>query len=444
MSEHRPVRACVLLVAGLSSCFVGDFLRGQPCHGPDDCEPKFFCVDGFCGEPDDFFGTLVEPLHPGAADRFGTTIALSNDGQMLVIGAPGEDSAAIGIDGPQADNSATDSGAVYVFGRGEPNTWNLQTYVKSPEHGLYFGFGSSLALSGDGSTLAVRTASADSFINDDFDVAALCVLRRAAESWELEHEFLFDATPHSSTTSVALSESGDTLVADTGDNGAIHVFERDGASWSEPSVIWSAHPGALNGAYSVAMANDQMVLALGYPGKVFVLERAGSWVLDGELTSASDGSFGASVAVAADGRMIAVGAPEEDITTTDPTPDLKVDAGAVYVFVEQDPEGWILQSRLEPSNGDDNALFGAAIALSGDSRTLVATAPGTGSVYMYRRDASNAWNEATVIPEARAGSHFGQSIALSGNGQVLAVGAWDELGAAAAEDLGQPGLVHVY
>jgi hypothetical protein len=42
-------------------------------------------------------------------------VALSTDGHVMVVGAHGEDSAAIGINGNQADNSADDSGAAYVF-----------------------------------------------------------------------------------------------------------------------------------------------------------------------------------------------------------------------------------------------------------------------------------------------------------------------------------------
>ena len=42
-------------------------------------------------------------------------MALSGDGQTLVVGARGEDSAATGVNGNQADNSADESGAVYVF-----------------------------------------------------------------------------------------------------------------------------------------------------------------------------------------------------------------------------------------------------------------------------------------------------------------------------------------
>ena len=40
---------------------------------------------------------------------------LSGDSNTLAVGAQREDSSAIGINGNQADNSATDSGAVYVY-----------------------------------------------------------------------------------------------------------------------------------------------------------------------------------------------------------------------------------------------------------------------------------------------------------------------------------------
>jgi hypothetical protein len=46
-------------------------------------------------------------------DRFGWSVAL--DGDTLAVGAPLEGSNATGVEGDQADNSATDSGAVYVF-----------------------------------------------------------------------------------------------------------------------------------------------------------------------------------------------------------------------------------------------------------------------------------------------------------------------------------------
>jgi hypothetical protein len=48
-----------------------------------------------------------------AIDRFGDSVAIAGD--TVVIGALGEDSNATGVNGNQADNSASESGAVYVF-----------------------------------------------------------------------------------------------------------------------------------------------------------------------------------------------------------------------------------------------------------------------------------------------------------------------------------------
>jgi hypothetical protein len=59
----------------------------------------------------------VKASNTGADDRFGASVALSSDGNMLAVGANGEASNATGINGNEADNSASDAGAVYVFTR---------------------------------------------------------------------------------------------------------------------------------------------------------------------------------------------------------------------------------------------------------------------------------------------------------------------------------------
>jgi len=60
-------------------------------------------------------------------------------------------SAATGINGNQNDNSATNSGAVYVFVRfGE--LWQLQAYIKANNTGEDDGFGIAVSLSADGNT----------------------------------------------------------------------------------------------------------------------------------------------------------------------------------------------------------------------------------------------------------------------------------------------------
>jgi hypothetical protein len=50
-------------------------------------------------------------------DEFGSSLSLSGDGSLLAVGAHFEDSAATGSGGDQNDNSAFDSGTVYLFSR---------------------------------------------------------------------------------------------------------------------------------------------------------------------------------------------------------------------------------------------------------------------------------------------------------------------------------------
>ncbi|WP_226648343.1 FG-GAP repeat protein [Microbulbifer variabilis] len=89
-------------------------------------------------------------------DLFGGSVSLSADGRTLAVAAIFEASSAAGINGDQSDNSvvafASSAGAVYVFSRGE-EVWAQQAYVKASNNSLLFG--TSVALSADGHTLAV-------------------------------------------------------------------------------------------------------------------------------------------------------------------------------------------------------------------------------------------------------------------------------------------------
>ncbi len=71
----------------------------------------------------------------------------------LAVGATGEDSAAKGVGGTQADNSAQSAGAAYVFIR-TGTTWSQQAYVKASNAEGGDIFGASVALSSTGDTLA--------------------------------------------------------------------------------------------------------------------------------------------------------------------------------------------------------------------------------------------------------------------------------------------------
>ena len=98
-------------------------------------------------------------------DHFGSSVAVY--GATLVIGAWEEASAATGINGDQADNSAAYAGAAYVFGY-EQGQWSQQAYLKASNSDARDHFGSSVALAGD--TLVVGApdeTSAATGVNGD-------------------------------------------------------------------------------------------------------------------------------------------------------------------------------------------------------------------------------------------------------------------------------------
>jgi FG-GAP repeat protein len=104
---------------------------------------------------------FIKPSNPGKEDWFGSRLQISGDGNTLAVSAQLEDGAAQGINGKQDDNSAQEAGAVYLFGR-TGTQWAQRVYVKSSNNEAFDEFGSSVALSRDGRTMAVGARGEDS------------------------------------------------------------------------------------------------------------------------------------------------------------------------------------------------------------------------------------------------------------------------------------------
>jgi hypothetical protein len=73
-----------------------------------------FTRDGSTWSPNQIYfkGSNTEKF-----DEFGSAVTLSRDGRTMAVGAHFESSGAKGINGNQADNSMSQSGAVYIFTR---------------------------------------------------------------------------------------------------------------------------------------------------------------------------------------------------------------------------------------------------------------------------------------------------------------------------------------
>ena len=404
----------------------------------------------------------VKASNPGQNDHFGSSVVLSRDGNTMAVSAHWEASAATGINGNQNDDSLPEAGAVYVFTR-TGTAWAQQAYIKAsntgrPGRGDVAGdgdqFGFSLALSGDGNTLAVGAISEDSAAqqingnqNDDSaeSTGAVYVFTRTGGTWG-QQAYVKSANGEAGDRfafSVALSFDGNTLAA--------AAFDEDGSGRgiNPPDNNGSANSGAL-----------------------YVFTRqGGSWsqqaYIKGSKGEFSDG-FGFATAMSDDGNTIAVGAGDEACLTpgvdppgcaddTPPGRPANIWVGAAYVFFRSGTT-WTEQAFIKANNAKPYNSFGVRLALSGDGGTLAVTAyledsagqgihppmiqqflqpdylnpwrarrnqaEDSGAAYVFTRSGS-MWTAGAYIKASNTGDgdEFGSSIALSGNGRILVVGA---------------------
>jgi hypothetical protein len=371
-------------------------------------------------------------------DNFGQSVALSADGNTLAVGAYFENSAAKGINGNQADNTAAAAGAVYVFSR-TGSTWQQQAYVKASNTDATDQFGTTVALSADGNTLAVGASdeeSAATGINGDYtdnstaSAGAVYVFIRTGTIWR-QHAYVKASNTGLSDffgSSVALSADGNTL--------AVGAYGEDSAATG------------ING--------DQMDNTASYSGAVYVFSRTEtSWQQQAYIKASNTGAddiFGVPV-LSADGDTLAVGAPYEASAATgvngDQTDNTALYAGAVYVF-SRTGTNWQQQAYLKASNTEADDHFGYPIALSADGNTLAAgasfedggatgingdqtdnTESNAGAVYVFSRTGTT-WQQQAYIKASNAEARevFGGSVAISADGNTLAVGALGESSAA--------------
>jgi FG-GAP repeat len=375
---------------------------------------------------------FLKAASPGEGANFGSTVALSQDGNILAIAAYYEGSAATGIDGDQNDRSIPEAGAVYIFTR-TGNTWSQQAYIKASNTGnAAVGdsfaegdqFGYSIALSSDGRTLAVGAIGEDSN---------------------------------------ATGVNGNQADNSANQSGAAYVFARNGSTWTQQAYVKSSmtRPNVLFG-YSIGLSANGDTLAVAEydadrgKGALYVLTRsAGGWSHQARIqaSNAENGdSLGYSMAISDDGNTIAAGAADEDCLKTGVNPtgcdmDQKDDtsAGAAYVFV-RNGTSWTQQAFLKASNTGDHDWFGVRLAISGDGNTVAVAAPNedsaakgingnqddnsaaeAGAVYYFTRSATTWTQQAYVkASNADAGDEFGSSVALSRDGRMLLVGARGE------------------
>lgn len=388
--------------------------------------------------------TYIKASNTDAGDGFGFPAKLSADGNTLAIGAPYEDSNAIGINGNQYNNQLIgDFGAVYVFTRNPGGGWQQQAYIKATNSGAPTTsgspaeFGYSLDLSDDGNTLAVGARGDDSL---GTDTGSVYVFVRNKGDWRQQQQLTASNPDAFDYFGIRVSLSGDGNTLAVGAHG-----EDSNAS----GVVSKDNP---------LLANNNITAS----GAVYLFTRLkGVWsestILKASNNSSTDDTtsmdnFGFSVALSRDGKTLAVGAHGEDgsaTTINGNDNDLSQDAGAVYIYsrtITPDSDAWFFQAYIKASNSESLDYFGISVALSETGDVLAVGAHGedggssgidgdradntvlsSGAIYTYVRQGV-IWTAQSYIKSGvpTKSANLGYSVALSSDGTTLAAGAHGE------------------
>lgn len=306
------------------------------------------------------------------------------------------------------------SGSAFVYTRDEFGTLTQEAKINPSPLRTSDAFTTSLALSGD--TLLVGAPwdyrSADS-------QGTVYVFNRDGQGqWTQKEKLWVNALPREAF-GWAMAIHGNTALITTAGGPSPHTYEftQDaGGHWTQAANPLTPSDGAEWFGRAVALG-DGIAAISGYyaddtPGKVYLYERVdGSWV-EKRILTASDASpndyFGSSLALEGN-RLVVTALGVGDY------------AGRVYVFERGVDGTWSEVAKLAPASTAAGDVFGFSLALDGDRLLIGATQSptphGSGSAFLFVRDANGHWTEMPRLEptEAAGGTYFGDGVALDGD-----------------------------
>ena len=259
-------------------------------------------------------------------------------------------------------------------------------------------------------------------------------------------------------TCIAISGDGKVIAAsapyDEAGAGAVYIFTQNSlGEWNRHQKFADGDEnfGGYNFSMtypspeSLSLSNDGSILVVGNQfsnqggpgdgGMAVIYTRVGAtWSLTQKIFSsdiATSAYFGSGVDVSGDGSTIVVGAPGDNGGTSG--------QGAAYTF-EKVGGTWTQLQKLVQSDTRGSGFFGSKVRLSDDGTTLVAGAYGhdepysgaannTGAAYIFEKGGGGStWSQTlklypTLGGTDNGGGEFGHGLDISGDGNVIAVGA---------------------
>ena len=249
-------------------------------------------------------------------DLFGTSVAISGDGDTAIVGADSED---------PGGASYADAGSAYIFTR-SGTTWTQQQKISASDKDDYDNFGTSVAIDHDGDTVIVGAEGAWFGTASNMGYAgAAYIFTRSGTTWT-EQQKIQASDPGGVEylgKSVSISDDGNTAIASAQSGG--YIFTRSGTTWSQQQKIQkSCQSVAISGNGNTAILGS--LYASSSAGTAYIFARSGTtWSEQNEIDASdkqSGDEFGKSVSISGDYAI--VGAWYEDTGGSK--------AGAAYIY----------------------------------------------------------------------------------------------------------------
>lgn len=319
----------------------------------------------------------------GAAPKQGSSVAISADGNTIVVGAIDDDYVST------ACTTQSGAGAAWVFTK-SGNSWTQQAKLIAAGTDGRPGLGWSVALSSDGNT---------AIVGGRYD-------------------------------GVGANSCG-------GSTGAAWVFVRSGATWTQQGAkLQGVTSGDVLQGNAVALSADGNIAAVGGPGDgagastgaVWIFTRASNtWTQQTKLVAASSNFSrqGWSAALSNDGATLISGGFTGNSGSNPLT-------GAAYVFTRSGTT-WSQQGGQlvgTGSVGPSSIRQGHAVGLAGDGNTAVVAGFGDdsfGASWVFVRSAGAWTQQGAKLVGTGGGTFQGQGVAISGDGSTILSagnGAW--------------------
>ena len=349
-------------------------------------------------------------------DDFGSSVAISEQAELIVVGALSAKGAA----------SVVDAGAVYVFKRHqdslpctdnqdcidaglttcanevcEGSTWAIETKLLANDPASGVGFGFSVDMSANVVVVGANRTTEGSDTNsgaayvfrryeDNFpcttdkdcqlvglNAPGACVAEKgicAGVTWQFEQKLTASNPISNAFFGASVSVEGNRIVVGafgatdtTGSNvGIAYIFEYDGATWNEEQKLAASDGQGADGfGQAVELFGDTVVVTamsadpggVSAAGKAYVYRHAGDSFGDERILTASNGftsdRFGRSASL--NGNNLLIGARDTD--------DPGSRAGSAYLF-NFDGTDWNEIEIILASDATGNDRFGHSVSLS--------------------------------------------------------------------------------